>query len=35
VTETFGNLVSLLFLGFLLGIRHAIDPTTSSPSPPS
>jgi ABC-type nickel/cobalt efflux system permease component RcnA len=26
VTETFGNLVSLLFLGFLLGIRHATDP---------
>jgi high-affinity nickel-transport protein len=26
VTETFGNLVSLLFLGFLFGIRHATDP---------
>jgi ABC-type nickel/cobalt efflux system permease component RcnA len=26
VTETFGNLVSLLFLGFLLGIRHATEP---------
>jgi ABC-type nickel/cobalt efflux system permease component RcnA len=26
LTETFGNLVSLLFLGFLLGIRHATDP---------
>jgi ABC-type nickel/cobalt efflux system permease component RcnA len=26
VTDTFGNLLSLLFLGFLLGIRHATDP---------
>jgi ABC-type nickel/cobalt efflux system permease component RcnA len=26
VTEPFGNLASLLFLGFLLGIRHATDP---------
>jgi ABC-type nickel/cobalt efflux system permease component RcnA len=26
LTDTIGNLVSLLFLGFLLGIRHATDP---------
>jgi high-affinity nickel-transport protein len=26
VTDTIGNLVSLLFLGLLLGVRHATDP---------